>query len=326
MAVRCDRHRSYVWDTAHDRLLAELPEPTATDHDFASALPAVSATGDRAAAARYRTAVIYELPGGRPLRTIAHGAVVNAVAFASTGHDVISGAVDGTVLVTRDGGEPIALPAFAAGIDAVGFLADGRPVAAAGRQLRIYDVERRTVLAEFALSARVGTLRSSPDGHRLVTVSRFNDTATPPVLWDIEHYRSVAPLVGHVGIVWAGRFVRDGREILTTGSDGTVRSWDAVSGRLLHIYRGSPRFLADATVSPDDAMIVAASGDGQVYFWDASNERPLWTLPAHQPHVVGVHFEGSDLVTRGFAGDVARWMLPKPDLDALSGLLRELSE
>jgi len=36
-------------------------------------------------------------------------------------------------------------------------------------------------------------------------------------------------------------------------------------------------------------------------------------LRAHASYVVGVHYEGDDLVTRGFAGDIARWVLPSPD-------------
>lgn len=326
VAVGCWRQSTQIWDIAHDRRLAELPGTTVVAGDFSSADPAVSAAGDRAAVARDRSVVIYELPGGRPLRTIVHGAAVNAVAFAGAGHDVISGAIDGSVLVTRDGDEPFALPGFAAGVDVTGFLTDGRPAAAAGRQLRIYDAVRRTVLGELELPARVGMLRSSPDGKHLVTRPRSSDAPTPTVLWDVERYRQVNPLVGHVGQVWSVRFVRDGQEILTSGGDGTVRSWDATSGQLLHTYRGSARFLADANLAPDGAMIVAAGGDGLLYFWDAANERPLWTLLAHQPHVMGVHFEGGDLVTRGFAGDVARWTLPKPDLDALSELLRQLSQ
>jgi hypothetical protein len=59
-------------------------------------------------------------------------------------------------------------------------------------------------------------------------------------------------------------------------------------------------------------MVVGAGGDGLVRFWDAANERALWTMRAHEPHVVGVHYEGDDLVTRGFAGDISRWRLPKP--------------
>jgi WD40 repeat protein len=326
VAIDCPHRSTQVWDTAHDRLLADLPGRTEVDGDFSSTLPAVSVAGDRAAVARDRAVVIYELPGGRPLRTIVHGAAVNAVAFATTGHDVISGAVDGSVLVTRDGSVPVSLPGFAAGVDAAGFLSGGRPVAAAGKQLRIYDAARGAVLAGLELPARVGILRGSPDGRRLVTMARWDDAPTPPALWDVERYRSIGPLVSHIGTVWSARFVRGGHEILTAGADRTVRSWDADGGRLLHTYRGSERFLVDADIDPEGAVIVATGGDGLIYFWDASNERPLWTLVGHEPEATGVHFEGGDLVTRGFAGDVARWTLPKPDLDALPELLRELSQ
>ena len=74
VAVGCIDHPTRIWDTAHDQLLAELPSVTQVDGDFASAFPAVSAAGDRAAIARGNTVEVYELPGGRLLRTIAHGA------------------------------------------------------------------------------------------------------------------------------------------------------------------------------------------------------------------------------------------------------------
>jgi len=78
--------------------------------DFTSAFPAVDASGDRAAIARGNTVEIYELPGGRLLRTIRHSAPINAVAFGPAGHDLVSGATDGSLLVTRDDRVPTALP------------------------------------------------------------------------------------------------------------------------------------------------------------------------------------------------------------------------
>jgi WD40 repeat protein len=146
----------------------------------------------------------------------------------------------------------------------------------------------------------------------LITVASPLDK-TAPVLWDLLHYQRIAQLDGHVGPVFAARFVRAGHEILTAGGDGAVRLWDGSTGRLLHTYRGGKRFLADATIDPDDLMVVAAGGDGLLWFWDLSNERPLWTLQAHKSHVIGVHFEGANIVTRGFGGDVSRWRLPSPE-------------
>jgi len=312
VAIGCWGLNTRVWDTARDRLLAELPSVTPVDGDFSSAFPAVSAAGDRAAIARGNTVEIYALPGRQLLRTITHAAAVNAVAFAPTGHDLVSGAVDGSVLATRDDREPITFPMFPDGIDAAVILADGRVVAAAGKRLRVYDPDRLALLVELEVPDRVRTLRPSPDGLRLITVASYRDK-TAPMLWDLLHYQRIAQLDGHVGPVFAARFVRVGHEILTTGGDGAARLWDGATGRLLHTYRGSKRFLADATIDPDGLMVVAAGGDGMLRFWDVSNERPLWTLEAHKSHVIGVHFEGADIVTRGFGGDVSRWTLPNPE-------------
>jgi WD40 repeat protein/tRNA A-37 threonylcarbamoyl transferase component Bud32 len=313
MAVGCRDHDTRVWDTLHDQLLADLPSVTQIDGDWPSVFPAVSVAGDRAAIARGNAVELYELPGRRLLRAIPHLAAVNTVAFASAGHDLVSGAVDGSLLVARDGRDPIALPASPDGIDAAGFLADGRVVAAAGKRLRVYDADRTAVLADLEVPSRVMSLRPSLDGRRLITIPSYSGTPAPPVLWDLEQYRIVALLEGHVGRVFSARFVGDG--LLTTGEDRTVRLWDGATGRLRQTYRGdvSSRFLADATLSPDGAMVVAGGGDGLLWFWDVADERPIWKLPAHRSHLVGLHFEGADIVTRGFAGDVSRWTLPNPE-------------
>jgi WD40 repeat protein/serine/threonine protein kinase len=313
IAIGCWDHSTRVWDTARDRLLAELPSVTPVDGDFASAFPAVSSAGDRAAIARGNTVEIYELPGGQLLRTIRHPAAVNAVAFATVGHDLVSGATDGSLLVTRDGREPIALPVFPGGIDAAGFLPDGRVVAADARsRLRAYDPNRGAVLADLAVPTRVRLLRPSPDGLTLITIPSFTGKAAPPLLWDLARYRLVTPLEGHVGFVYSARFVSGGREVVTAGADGAARRWDGHTGRLRQTYRGGSRFLADATLTADGSMVVAGDADGVLRFWDATGH-PLWKLQAHKSHVVGIHLEGDDIVTRGFGGDVSRWTLPRSE-------------
>ena len=102
-----------------------------------------------------------------------------------------------------------------------------------------------------------------------------------------------------------------------------MREAHSTTGRLRQTYRGGSRFLADATLAPDGSMVVAGDADGLLRFWDTSNGRPLWKLPAHKSHLVGVHFEGNDIVTRGFAGDVSRWTLPKPGTVIDCGRTRE---
>jgi WD40 repeat protein len=310
VAVGCAGRPTRVWDTANDRLLAELP-PVSMASYTDSPLPAVSAAGDHAAIAHGNTVAIYAIPGATLVRSVEHRAAVNAIAFATTGDDLISGGSDGSVLVAREGRDPIALPSFVAPVDAVAFLSDGRPVAAAGGRLRIYHADRAALYAEFDASFRVVALRASADARRLLAVPSLYAASALPMLCDVDQRRVISSLIGHIGTSSA-RFVHNDREILTSETDGTARLWDAATGKLLRSYRASPRSLTDATLDPDGLMIVTTDTDGLVRFLDAATERPLWTLFAHRPSAIALHFEGRDLVTRGLGGDVAHWTLPKP--------------
>jgi WD40 repeat protein len=309
LAVGCRNRPTRVWDTAHDQLLAELPSVTPAGGDFASAFPAVSAEGDRAAIARGNTVEVYELPGGHLLRTIAHGAPVNTVAFAASGRDIVSGAVDGSLLVTRDNGAALSIPT-SGGIDAAGFLPGGRIVATDARlRLRIYTGSGE-ILADLEMSTRARTLRVSANGHHLVTVPSFMGMAATPELWDVEHYRRVAQLDGQGAQVYSARFVGD--DVLTAWGDGAARLWDGTTGQLRQTYRGGPRALVDVTLSSNGSMVVGGDGDGVLRFWDAASTRPLWTIPAHRSYLVGVRVDGNEAITRGFSGDISRWALPDP--------------
>jgi WD40 repeat protein len=308
VAVGCGARPTRVWDTAHDRLLAELPSVTPIESGgFTSAFPAVSAGGDRAAIARGNAVELYALPGGRLLRRIEHAAPVSAVAFAPMGRDVVSGAVDGSILITRDDGSSRALQA-AAGVDVAELLPDGRVVAGdAERRLRVFSPSG-AVLADLEMPVRVMSLRR--EGSRLVALPSYMAAASPPLIVDVAHPRIIARLEGHTGQVFSARWLSQGR-IITAGADGTARVWDGSKGTLLQTYQGWPGFLADAILAPN-GLVIGGDADGSLRFWDAASGAKLWTLPAHKSAVIGVHLEGVDIVTRGFAGEISRWRLPQP--------------
>jgi WD40 repeat protein len=293
------------------------------------AFPAVSAAGDLAALAINNTVALYALPGGLLVRTIQHPAAVTALAFATRGHDVVSGSVDGTVLVTHDDGSTVALPAFSGLIDVVAFSPEGDVVAAGPLDLlRVYNPDRGEVRGELTLPIHSRSFRMSPDGLRLIALP--TDTKpTPPVLIDLSlaQPRIAARFDGHKGQVFSARFVRAGREILTAGSDGTVRQWDARTGRYLKAYLGSAQYLLDAALDPDGSILVTAGGDGWLRFWDVSSAKMIWTLRAHDAGITGLHFEGGDIVTRSSTGQLARWTLPKsPPAAELGELVRCLPD
>jgi WD40 repeat protein len=311
LPIACPGHATRVWDTAHDKLLAELPSVSAPGGDFALVLPVVSTDGTQAVIARGNAAEVYRLPGGQLVRTVTHGAPVSALAFGANG-ELVSGDVAGAMLATLGDGEQQALPSARGGIDAVTMLADGRVVVAdAAKHLRILD-QARMVVVDRQTSERVGLLRPSPDVRRLVLVpsstipSRIG-AIDPAQLWELEAGSLIVSLVGHVGRTVSARWT-SADEILTASSDGTALRWDGMTGQQRQLYRGSALFLADVMRSGD--LIIGGDGDGLLHFWDAASGAELWALRGHRPYVAGIHVEGSDLVTRDFGGGVSRWSLP----------------
>jgi len=311
LAVSCET-AAQIWDTEHDKLLAQLPGPQPLP-PIPDPYPAVTALGDRAAVALGNTVAVFALPGGARVRTIEHPALVRALAFAPAGHDLVTASADGTLLVIRDDREPVALPSPAGAITAVAFTSPGHAIAASAGDdhIRSYDLERGQV--EYQLdgspqTADVRALRISPDGQRLIALAMDKNTVVP-VLWDLAGRRRLATLSRGNDIVLAARFV-DNHRIVTASRDGAARLWDATTGELQRAFLGSSVVLFDAAVNPDGTILATAAGDGAIRFWDIASGRLLWMLHAHRSFVNGVHFAGSDVISRGYDGDIARWSLP----------------
>ncbi|HEU4727706.1 MAG TPA: WD40 repeat domain-containing serine/threonine-protein kinase [Kofleriaceae bacterium] len=304
LAIACPGCATRVWDTAHDRLLAELPSSSAGGPDSPAPFPVVSAAGDRAAIARGNAAEIYELPGGRLLRTVDHGARVTALAFGPGG--LVIGDASGTVTAT---GRGQIVPAIGYGVDALAALPGGRlAVADTSGRVRVLDAAG-SVVASFIAVPRARMMRGAPDGRRLLAVPHIAGKSASIALLDLEHgtqTRLDAPPAYSV------RWVDGGRAILSAHADGAARLWNA-DGSLVRSYVGGSRFLADSDLSPDGSLIIGGGGDGLLRFWDTTTGQPLWVVAAHRPYVMGLHFEGEDIVTRGAGGEIARWKIPPAD-------------
>lgn len=280
--------------------------------NFETPMPAVSEHGDRVAMAVGNVVAIYELPSRNLIRSITHTAPVSALAFARAGRDLVSGSTDGSLFFTPDDRDSVVLRRFPVGVDAVGLTEDRRLLVAGPRShFSVYDLQRNVVLAELQSPIRIRAFRLSADGLRLITIPKSGLQATA-ALWDLTRYRLIAPLRGSIGQVFGARFVHGDRDILTATNDGSPRLWDGYTGVLKQRFLGNDQYLVDAALSPDGSLIVGGGGDGMLRFWDAITGRMIWAFRAHRSGLAGIHFEGNDIVTRGFTGEISRWSIPAP--------------
>jgi WD40 repeat protein len=243
------------------------------------------------------------------LRAVDYRGELTAVVFAPTGHDLLSGWTDGTVWITRDGAEPELVAKAGAAIDSVAWLSAERVVAGddAGK-LHFYDARSHASLGEVALPMPYVRLLPTRDGRRLLGIPSSGAPGYV-ALFDLEHRRVVARLEHH-GRAFTARFIDGDRAILTAGSDSAARIWNAETGRLEKSFVDRSTYVLDAAINPQGTVVATVGGDGQLRLWDVASGRLLWHLQAHRQYVMAVRFDGSDLLTRGVDGDLARWRLP----------------
>jgi WD40 repeat protein/predicted Ser/Thr protein kinase len=183
-----------------------------------------------------------------------------------------------------------------------GFLAfdpSGRKLAYGGfaGRVRVYDVVTGRDLVSRYLHAvdSIGSIAFGPNG-RIACGAR--DTAVHII--DANDLSTLQVLRGHTATVKGLAFSRDGKTLVSTAHDGSMRVWDLETARVRDVI-AVPHLNAGVLAFDDEERSVwAACGDG--YRRWRIDEARLTTLPHHDLFVYAVAFhpDGHTLATGGY--------------------------
>ena len=275
-----------------------------------------------------------------------HGGPVRALATSSDGKSVLSGSFDTSAIrwsLATEAAEQV-LRFHSDAVNAVIFLQDGR-MATAGADARIAiwtaGLQQPDEVFEGHRGPIVG-LAVSPDGSTLASASWDSSVR----LWPL-HSGAKRVLEGHSQNVNGVAFAPDGKSLVSVGYDLTLRIWPLPDGAPVVITVPSPlnavavaadseiatggadgrvRFVTGGAeragevqtgptpivalaVSPDGALIAAASIGGAVSIIDRKARSLVRTLVGPGPPVWSVAFlpDSATLLTGGADGMIRRW-------------------
>jgi eukaryotic-like serine/threonine-protein kinase len=113
------------------------------------------------------------------------------------------------------------------------------------------------------------------------------------LLWRLCH-DELRTLTGHSAPISGLAYSRDGRRIATADVDGTLKVWDALTGREIWTREGLSEWPSVA-FSPDGRRLVSegrAGRIGEMLIWDVDANRELRCLEGHGQRVQMVSFGG----------------------------------
>ncbi|MEV6908040.1 hypothetical protein [Amycolatopsis sp. NPDC051071] len=234
--------------------------------------------------------------------------------IASTGSD---GAVTLWDLPTKQ--RRAVLPGPGNWLNKVVFSPDGRLIATGGQDkvLRLWDVRTHRVEAELhAHEAEIGNLQFTEDGARLysldtngtlvgwdvrrrATIARFDggkpewssplavspdgrsviagDNGAGVLLWD----RGALPFLGHTAEINGIVFTRDGRTLLSAGTDRSLVAWDLDDHTPRHVISDAQTdtpWAAGPALSRDGSLIATVSNRTEVTLWQTATLQRVATM------------------------------------------------
>jgi WD40 repeat protein/serine/threonine protein kinase len=262
-------------------------------------------------------------PNGEPAR---HPDMVTTAAFSPDGRRFATSTNRTLYLWDTGASKPVAeVPAPAPSGGFFAFRPDGKALVAGSWTTRVWDLVSLKMTSEFHSDrANAGVYR--PDGKTILVglqdgrVLEWDPSQPSPLQAWMPNFASgnrgivVGPNLHRLPMEHQGRvtgigYTPDLKTIWTSGGEGNVQVWDAVSGAPRGSPIQQPTTVYGAAFTPDQQTLLTAGADGRARVW-ALTPVAAPTLPARPqgvPTSVAFRADGKVFATSSMAGKAELW-------------------
>ena len=218
----------------------------------------------------------------------------------------------GLEAVDADSGKANVIAAKGEKVVAAGFSQDGTMIAYADSSgsITILPPSKKHQLKVLAKTEGLNfrSVQFTPDGKRVLAASNLSDIR----IWDVDSGALKVALAANPDGMNAIEFSKDGRRLLTVGSEG-YKVWSAARGILLFSLEKPLKPWASAAISPDgDTLVTTDFTSNAADVWDVLSKRKLFSLDLHTAGVSTAAFshDSKRLLLASRDGQAEIWNFP----------------
>ena len=79
--------------------------------------------------------------------------------------------------------------------------------------------------------------------------------------------RVIYCIQGHIAPVTALFFINQGKQLLSASNDHTIRLWDIINNRLMHVFKKHHTPIHSLVVAPDETWMISGGENGELFWW-----------------------------------------------------------
>jgi WD40 repeat protein len=264
-----------IWNAGSGELLRTLQ-----GHSNTVSSVAFSPDGKLIASGSWdKTVKLWDAGSGGLVQTLqGHSGIVNSIAFDPQGKTLATGSADRAIKIWNVAGATLvrSLDQNPSAVSTLAFNPAGNRLASGGlKNINLWAVESgRVVYSLEGHSSDIQSIAFSPDGKTLVAGS-----LKTLVIWDVVAGRLVRVL-DHSTDTSSVAYSPDGKMIASGGSQGLVKLWDPVGGKLIRSLPGHLSGITSIAFSPDNKTLASGSVDNSIKIWDRARGNAIRTLKA----------------------------------------------